>query len=218
MVKTVRQATANDRDFLIDAIIEAEKSGSDIISYCSIFSITEEKLRETLSDIFDEEMEDQELHIPNFLIAEVDGQPAATLSGWIEKKNGITSNIIKSNLLMCTLDRDLLLNAAPALKLMHQVDIPRSEGTLQLECGHTRQQFRGMGLAALLVEAHVQRQKDNGETMKIAQIITMKGNPESLRAYHKAGFSITAEKTCSDDGILKLLPGKTKLLIEKKIN
>lgn len=218
MSMTIRQATAEDKDFLIEAIMEAEKSGSDTISYCAIFSITEETLRETLSDILDEEMEDQELYIPNFLVAEVDGRPAATISGWVEKKNGMASSIIKSNLLMFSLDRDVLLAAAPNLNLMNEVNITRGENALQLECVYTKPEFRGKGLAASLLEAHIKRIKEQGELVDTAQIILLKNNTGAIKAYEKAGFSIVAEKTCGDDGILKLLPGNTKIMMERKLN
>jgi len=215
---TIRQATAEDKDFLIEAIMEAEKSGSDTISYCAIFSITEDQLRETLSNMLDEEMEDQELYIPNFLVAEVDGKPAATISGWVEKKNGMASSIIKSNMLMYSLDRDILLAAAPRLGLMNEVSITRDENALQLECVYTKPEFRGRGLAACLLEAHIKRMKDEGEPVDTAQIILLKNNTGAIKAYEKAGFSIVAEKTCGDDGILRLLPGDTKIMMERKLN
>jgi len=218
MSMTIRQATAEDKDFLIEAIMEAEKSGSETISYCAIFSISEDRLREALANMLDEEMEDQELYIPNFLVADVDGKPAATISGWIEKKNGMASSIIKSNMLMYSLDRDILLAAAPHLGLMNEVSITRSENALQLECVYTKPEFRGRGLAASLLEAHIKRVKEEGEPVDTAQIILLKNNTGAIKAYEKAGFSIVTEKTCNDDAILKLLPGNTKIMMERKLN
>ena len=138
----IRKATEADKDFLITSIIEAEKSGSDIISYCAIFSITEEELRAALNNMLDEDMEGQELNISGFLVAEVDDEKAAALNTWVENANGMTSSMIKSNLLMYFIDRQAILNAAPAMALMNAVNIHRDNNALQIECVYTAETGR----------------------------------------------------------------------------
>lgn len=215
---TIRPATAADKDFLITAIIEAEKSGSDVISYCRIFGITEEALREMLGNILDEEMPGQELCIDSFLIAEEDGQPAATLAAWVEGAEGMSSSMVKSNLLVYYVGADAMLDAIPKVKLVANTNIERENGALQIESVYTAPQYRGRGLAQLLIEEQVKRWKAQGLTFDKAQVMLMGNNPSAQRAYSKLGFEVAKTKTQDDPEILYLLPGNTKLLMERKIN
>ena len=214
---TIRQATVKDKDFIIDAIIESEKSGSSIISYCAIFSIDEGSFRAILSNILDENMEGQELCIDNFLIGEVDGTQAAAISTWIEKEDGMASNLVKSNLLMFFMDRDVIMNAAPSIALMNEISIERDEHTLQVECVYTAEQFRGLGLAGRLINEHINRKKMAGKAFEKVQIILLKNNVSAIRSYEKAGFVIKQERQCTDNAIFRLLPSDTKVLMEKQI-
>lgn len=215
---TIRPATAADKDFLITAIIEAEKSGSDVISYCRIFGITEEALREMLGNILDEEMPGQELCIDSFLIAEEDGQPAATLAAWVEGSEGMSSSMVKSNLLVYYIGADVMMDAIPKVKLVANTNIDRELGALQIESVYTAPAFRGRGLAQLLIEEQIKRWKAHGLEFEKAQIMLMGNNESAQRAYGKMGFTVTKTKTQDDPEILSLLPGNTKLLMERKIN
>jgi ribosomal protein S18 acetylase RimI-like enzyme len=214
---TLRKATPADKDFLVTAIIEAEKSGSDIISYCAIFSITEQELRVLLNDILEEDIEGQELCIGSFLIAEVDGEPAAAISAWIENETGMASNMIKSNLLMYCLDRDIIMNAAPAIQIMNEVNIHRAEHALQIECVYTAKKYRGLGLVGKLIEEHIRLKQEAGKIFDKVQVILLKNNDSARRAYEKTGFAVVSEKRCADKTILKLLSCDAKILMERKI-
>ena len=210
---TIRQAKADDKEFIITSIIEAEKSGSDIISYCAIFSISEQELRDMLGNILDEEIEGQEMCISNFLVAEVNGEKAAALSTWVEEESGM----IKSNLLLYFLGGDKITNAASNLSLLNEINIKREAGALQVECVYTNEQFRGLGLVRQLIEESIRWRLGQGNTFSKAQVILLKNNDSAIRAYENAGFAITEEKHCRDKNILKLFPGETKILMERKI-
>ena len=214
----IRKATEADKDFLITSIIEAEKSGSDVISYSAIFNISEAELRTALGHILDEDMAGQELSISAFLIAEVDGERAAALSTWVEKVNGMSSNMIKSNLLMYFIDREKILAAAPNLTLMNEVAIQRDEYALQIECVYTAPAYRGKGLTARLIDEHIKRRLEEGMTFNKVQVILLKNNDAAQKAYAKAGFAIKEEKKCNNKAILHLLPCDTKVLMEKQLN
>jgi GNAT superfamily N-acetyltransferase len=209
----IRQAKANDKEFIINSIVEAEKSGSDMISYCAIFSITEHELHDILGNILDEEMDGQEFCISNFLVAEVDGQKAAALSTWIEQGSGM----IKSNLLLYFLGGDKITIAAPHLSLLNEINIRREAGALQVECVYTDKKFRGLGLIKQLIEESIKWRLTQGNSFTKAQVILLKNNDSAIRAYEKAGFSIAQEKQCPEKNILKILPGDAKILMERKI-
>ena len=214
----IRPATEADKDFLITSIIAAEKSGGDVVSYCAIFNISEDELRTALGNILDEDMEGQELSISGFLVAEVDGEKAAALSTWVENVNGMSSNMIKSNLLMYFIDREKILNAAPNLSLMNEVSIHRDDHALQIECVYTVPKYRGMGLSARLINEHIKLRQAASMPFNKVQVILLKNNTSAQKAYAKAGFTVVAEKRCTDRAILKLLPCDTKILMQKELN
>lgn len=213
----IRKAQDRDKDFLINAIIETEKSGSEMISYCGIFSISESDLRKLLGDILDEAVEGQELCISHFLIAEVDGEPAAAVSAWIEKESGIASSILKSNILMYFLDAEVIRAAMPALTLMNEVSFNREEGALQIECVYTLEKYRGMGLAGRIIEEHIRISQEAGSDLEKVQVILLENNAAAKRAYEKVGFGFVAARKCSDNAILSILPCNAKILMEKII-
>ena len=47
-----RHANINDVSFLVDTIIEAEKSGTDILSYTTIFGLSEKEARKYIGEMF----------------------------------------------------------------------------------------------------------------------------------------------------------------------
>ena len=209
----IRQATADDKDFIITSIIEAEKSGADIISYCAIFSLTEQEFRGILNNILDEEMEGQELCISNFLVAEVDGERAAALSTWVEEESGM----IKSNLLLYFLGGDKITSAASNLSLLNEINIKREIGTLQVECVYTNEKFRGLGIVRQLIDESIKWRLGQGKAFEKAQVILLKNNESATRAYEKAGFTVMEERHSPDKNILKIFPGDTKILMERKV-
>jgi ribosomal protein S18 acetylase RimI-like enzyme len=215
---TIRRATERDKDFIITTIISAEKSGTDIISYCRIFSISEEKFRGLLSDILEEDIDGQELCISGYLIAEVNGCPAAAFCGWVEHENALPSSTIKANLLNHFLERDIIFQAAPNFKLMNEIDIARAPQTLQVEMSYTVENYRGLGLCGKLVNEHIRLKKQAGSPFDRVQVITFNTNRSSIRAYEKIGFQKKIEKQCTNNDIFNLLPSDTKILMEKALN
>jgi len=214
----IRKATLADKDFLITAIIEAEKSGSDQISYCSIFSISETQLREMLSNILDEDVQGQELCISDFLVAEEAGEPVAACCAWIENETGMASSLIKGNLLTYFMDSETLLNAAPLLRLMNEINIHREPGTLQIEAVYTRSDMRGKGLGTDLINEHIACSQATGKKFSKVQVQLLGNNKNAVKAYEKAKFILVEEKTAVNPDIFKLLPYGTKLLMERKLN
>jgi ribosomal protein S18 acetylase RimI-like enzyme len=217
MSTTIRVAVEKDKAFLIHAIMEAEKSGSNMLSYCAIFSIPEKTVAEMLSNILDEGIDGQELYIPNFLIAEMDGTPAATCSAWIEQENGMASKMIKSNLLMYFLERDVLLNAQSRLTVLNELSIDRTPAAMQIECVYTDPRFRGRGLTRQLIDEHIRLKQASGILLHEAEIQLLKNNESAIKAYEKAGFKIAVEKTTASKEILKLLPSDTKILMKRNL-
>jgi len=75
----IRRANRADIDFIIETIIEAEKSLTDKISYCNIFSLSESELLDILRNILSEDITGQDLCYSEYLIAEVNGVVAGAM-------------------------------------------------------------------------------------------------------------------------------------------
>jgi ribosomal protein S18 acetylase RimI-like enzyme len=213
----IRKATSSDKEFLIDAVAAAEKSGAEIISYCNLFNLNVPEFRTMIADIFDLEVEDQELFIPNFLIAEVDGEYAGAISSWIEKLNGTASNIIKGNLFYHTLGLEKVKAAKDKLDVLRAINIDRKEHALQLECVYTVPKFRGNGIARNLIEQHIVDRKNEVDFLSVAEIQTLANNVSALKSYNKLGFQEIQRLQTERKEILDILPSDTRILLEKSI-
>ena len=69
-----RVATLEDIPFLVKTIVEAEKSGTEVLSYSAIFGLSIGEVEEKLAIILDEEIDDCELSVSSFLVAEKEGK------------------------------------------------------------------------------------------------------------------------------------------------
>ena len=80
----IRDANIDDAPFLVDTIIEAEKSGTSILTYTTIFGLSESDARKYITLMFEEEIDGCEFSISSFLITEYNGKPVAAVGGWVE--------------------------------------------------------------------------------------------------------------------------------------
>lgn len=216
---TTRSATAADKEFLITTIIEAEKGGSDIISYCAMFGISEAELRVLLDKILDEDIPGQELCISGFMVAEENGEYAGAMSTWVEGLDGLPSGLIKANLLRSHIDRDKLMASMPLMKLVSDANLEREKGVIHGESGYVVPKFRGRGVLNTLSEAQIERWKERGVHAKKLIFIPMLCNEVAVNIYtSRMGFKAIKTKTVQDPKILTLLPGDTRILLERKID
>lgn len=213
---TIRKATAKDLDFLVEAVISAEKSGTDVLSYSTIFGLDEPEVRRVLSAIAENEGY-CELSIDSFLVAEIDGEQAGAVAGWIEGEDDIPSAIVKANLLFSFMPESALTNLRQVASLLDEVHIPRKEGALQLESIYTAEKFRGQKIAKQIIEKHIEIAKQKNPDLKMAQIILSDVNESALNAYKNADFELTLHKKSEDPFICKILPSSGNYCMEKSI-
>ena len=100
---TIRNATLLDIPFLVETIIEAEKSGTNTLSYSTIFGLSEADAKKYIALMLDEEVDDCELSVNAFLVAELNGETVGAVCAWIEEAEGVSSSTLKGNLLRFTL-------------------------------------------------------------------------------------------------------------------
>ena len=194
-----RNATVEDVPFLVDTIIEAEKSGTDRLSYSTVFGLTEAETRGYLADMLLEEVDGCELSISSFLIAEKKGIIAAAVAGWIEGIEGIPSSVLKGNLLNHILPRDSVKKAMILNPVL---------GELHIE---------NMNLVNLLIDELILYLQKAISDLSVMYVQVFANNIPAIRAYEKANFKVESTKKTSNKEILKYLPSDKKILMKKEL-
>lgn len=213
----VRRAELPDIPFLVDGIIAAEKSGTDKLSYCTIFGLSEQETRSILSEILAEDVRGQELCVSNFQIFESCGVRVGAACAWVEGQAGKPSGVLKGNLLLHYVGRARIVEAAARLKIVEELNFARTPGTLQIESVYVRPDHRGQGIFGHLLDAHVRNLRGKLPVVSKAHIVLVKNNSSAFRAYEKAGFLIVSERTSNEPRILELLPAASKVLMERSL-
>jgi len=133
------------------------------------------------------------VHHSIFLVAEVDGRPAAALSGYFEQEHS-SGNQLERAMVLAGQAAGMAPKAdslARAMTVMHVVP-EHVAGAWIVESVATAPEFRRRGLLDGLMAAILERGRERGTT--IADISVLIGNDAAQRAYEKAGFRTTAEK------------------------
>jgi len=213
----IRPATSNDIDFLVEAVVNAEKSGTDILSYSTIFGIDEMEVRKVLAAMITENEGYCELSIDSFLVAEINGEYAGAVAAWIEGLDDIPSAIIKANLLFSSMPESALKNLQKVASFLEEIHIPRKEGALQLESIYTVAKFRGQKIAKQIIEKQIEIAKQQNPSLNLAQIILSDINESALNAYKSVDFKLTLHKKSENQLIHKILPSLGNIIMEKNI-
>lgn len=148
-------------------------------------------------------------HYSTFLVAEVDGTPAAALSGYFAEEHGqgrLELGIFEASRATGIVPDEE--NVARARTILH-VSPEHPGRTWILESVSTAPQFRRQGLIERLLEATLERARDRGATL--AGVGVFIGNDPAQRAYEKAGFGVVAEKRHSDFEAVYGTPGMRTL-------
>ncbi|MCK9210884.1 MAG: hypothetical protein M0P61_08630 [Ignavibacteriaceae bacterium] len=213
----IRKATFQDIDFIIKTIIEAEKSFTNIISYCGIFSLTEEELISLLEKILSENVTGQELCYSDYLVAVIGGEYAGACGAWVEGANGFSSAVLKADILFGFIPQKKILNAKHYFPTLQHLNIEREKDTLQIVYAYVIEKFRGKGLVGKLINEHIRIQKGLFPQIKKVQLRPTITNESAFKAYNKLGFELAYEKSTEDVKVLEYLPARGKYLMEKTL-
>lgn len=134
-------------------------------------------------------------HYSGFLVAEVDGTPAAALSGYFDAECGLASlnAVLPAVSRALGIDHDAMLaqfmaSGGGSMLLLQPVQEP---GAWIVEHVATRPEFRRRGLVDALLAGIIEKGRARGAT--IANIGVFIGNTAAQSAYEKAGFSVIEE-------------------------
>lgn len=210
-----RKATTKDIPFLIDTIIESEKSGTNKLSYVSIFGLSMDEVRKYLNEMLLEEVDDcAELSISNFLIAEKNGEVVGSIAGWVESE-GFSSAIYKGNLLKTVLPKEAIDRAMKIQKLIHELQFDFIPNTFFMKTMYVPDKFRGNNMGQVLKEKMMEKLSESRPDVKEVYVDTFTTSLASLKSTDRLGFEIVEIKESSNDEILKYLPSKIKILRKK---
>lgn len=213
----IRQATINDVPFLVDTIIEAEKSGTNILSWSTIFGLSEEETRKYISDMLLEEVDGCELSISSFLVAEKNGQIVAALSAWAEGINNMPSSELKGNLLNYILPKDCIKRAMRINSIIHEIQIDYISDSIQKGAGYVIKEFRHRNLFGILTNEIIENLLKTYPDISQAYTQIYSCNLPAIKANEKANFKVVMIKESSNEEILHYLPSNKKLLMKKEL-
>ena len=212
------RATQAERRFLVESIIAAEKSGTEMLSYSSIFGLATERVEALLDTILKEDFEGQELCVSGFLVARVNGALAGAACSWVEGASGLASTLIKGNLLQHYLPDESLQFAQQHFSLLDRLSLGREKSAIQLESVYVRREFRGARVAGQLISRHIELGRAADPSLTKAQVILAESNAAALGSYEKLGFRAVAKCHVDDPKILEILPSDTKILMEMALS
>ncbi len=214
---TIRRATITDVPFLVETIIEAEKSGTNKLSYSTIFGLSEGMVRKYLEAMLLEEIDGCELSVSSFLVAEKNGIVAAALSAWIEGLYGVPSSVLKGNLLNYVLPQENIVKAAFINSIIREIHIEYTQNSIQIGAGYVSIEYRGNNLLGILNNDIIDRlsKLQTDVTEVYAQIFSC--NTPSIKTYEKEGFTVIMLKEAQNKEILKYLPSDMKILMKKEL-
>jgi hypothetical protein len=213
-----RLAGTADIPFLVETIIEAEKSGTEILSYTTIFGLTEEEAKGYVAEMLEEEIDGCELSVSSFLVAEYGGEVVAALSSWVEAKDGISSAELKGNLLGFVLPRESILKAASVSPVVRKIHMEYIPGTIQKGAGYVVKEFRHRKLFGILTEKMIEHLLKSSPEVTEVYTQVFSNNIPAIRANEKIGFSIVDSIESDDETLLKLLPSNKKYLLKKVLS
>lgn len=213
----IRPATKDDIPFLVVTIIEAEKSGTNVLPWSTIFGLSEAETQRYLSEMLSEEIEGCELSVASFLVAEKEGRVVAALSAWIEGLNNAPSSQLKGNLLSYVLPKGSIIKASSIHPIIQEINIDYIPGTIQKGAGYVKNEFRNKKLFGILTDEIIRRLLliDPNVSEVYTQIYGC--NIPAIKANEKAGFRIILQKESSNSEILNYLPSNKKLLMKKEL-
>jgi len=214
---SIRKASIADIPFLVTVVVAAEKSGSDKLSYSTLFDLAEQQAKDFIAAMFEEEIDGCEFSVSSFLIVEYAGEPVAAFGGWIETLNEdeLPSKMLKSNLISYTFGRAAMESLKSKAAFISELVSERESLTLQLEYLYVVDEHRGKGLSNRLIEALEQTAFLQYPSVTKAQVQVYGNNTNAINVYKKNGFQIKEKYKTDNAEVLNLLPYNEKYIMEK---
>jgi len=214
MELNIRNANLNDIPFLVETIIEAEKSGTSIFSYSTIFGLSEDEAKQYISLMLEEEVDDCELSVSAFLLAESEGKSVGAVCAWIEGNDDIPSSTLKGNLLRYTLPSKCFESLSKLNNLIKELHIDYIDKAIQIGLVYISKEARGRGLVQQLLTEKTDELANLNPHKKDVYVQVFGNNMPAIKAYEKVGFEIISTKVAISPDIINYLPANSKVLMK----
>ncbi|MCH8064294.1 MAG: GNAT family N-acetyltransferase [Chloroflexi bacterium] len=146
-----------------------------------------------------------------FIIAEVDGTPAAAMTGYFDAESSLEEGIAEA----CRtigMTQDDIKEGWKRAGTIGLVGTEHAPGAWITENVATKPEFRRRGLVDKLLAEMMERGRSKGAT--VADIGVFIGNDNAQRAYEKAGYEVVEEKLHPDFEAVYKCPGVRQLRCE----
>lgn len=215
----IRQAKIQDVDFIVETIIEADKSGTPICSMCNILCISEKEYRAILTKILlEDDIEGQELSLSGFLVADLHGEPIGALGSWIEMATGVPSHILYSTMLLHQIDRKKIPLILAHFRIIRELNFRNESGCIILEYGYVKKAFRRKGVYTRIMIESVKKHYPTNNVIPKVQGSCFRANYPSLNANKKLGFKEVESKISENEELKKMLPYNERVKLEMDHN
>ncbi len=209
----IRSASLNDIDFIVESIVEADKSSTNVISTCNIFSLKEDEYRDVLSQILHEDFPNSEYSLSGFLIAETGNEKIGALCSWVEEADGMSNALIKANLLMSFIEKEKLVLRGKKLEIINEMSFDRKPNSIQLEYGYVVESKRREKVFTQLILASIKKHLKLTMGVSCIESILYEGNFNSYDAFIKLQFNIKLKRIVQNKDVYNIFPYNTKVLM-----
>lgn len=213
MSHVIRPARPEDKNFLAKIVLLAARSHVEIGVWDLIAPKNEEERIRAIEGALTTEQASW-CHWSKFLIAEVDGEPAAALSGYAAYDESLLpmEQVLIAGMKAIGYDDEQVGAAFQRMLVFLECHEDDEKETFIIEWVATLAAFRRQGLVRELLDAILERGRELGHTK--AQIGILLGNVSAQRAYENVGFVMTHEMTSPAFEAAIGCPGMARLMIE----
>ena len=219
---SLRKATINDIDYIVEILIKAEKSISNNSPMQEFFGLNDVEYKELIKKILAEEIPGSEYFYENYYLVFVKNEFVGGIAVWIEGKGNNSSNFIKASLLSYHLGIKKWIEASSNLELFTSILHQRQAETLQIDAGYIVPKFQGRSFPLKIISYGINFYKEQFEKLKKVQVVSIIENTKGIKSLQKLGFEIVNKKQTDNQKLIKLISGtgfyQLELNLEKYIN
>ncbi|MBZ0201305.1 MAG: GNAT family N-acetyltransferase, partial [Ignavibacteriaceae bacterium] len=209
----IMPATVKEIPFIVETIIAAEKSGTDIIGTCRFFDLSETEYSEMIVELLNDNSPGYDYALSSYLVAFDGDKPVGAFGAWLEGEDGVSSIILKINAFIALIEREKVIEIKNRLQQLGGQSFSRDEGALQFEFAYVIPEYTGKGILQQIMAQQVKRYKNTGKNFNKAQVILAKENLPAIKSYQRFGFKIT-ETIMVDEKLAELFSYRERVLME----
>ncbi len=212
----VRDAVDSDVHFIAEAIMQAEKSGTERNGLTGMLGMSDKELIPIMEEMLLSGVDGCEFSLSSFLVAESNNVPIGVCGGWLEGDNegNNSSAFLKTNIMNYYLPQPNLDYMSSKATVLSGLGFDRKKGTYIIEYVYTSPEYRGKGVVSNLLQEHETKAVNCTNEMYIQ---VCHNNVSAIKAYLKFGFKEYLSLTTISDEAKLILPDVSKLVMKKNI-